>query len=161
MLQLFIAKWTHPDYSPEVISIERLQNAEKRFGFHYPADYRDAVLQFGLPRPSLALLETIVERDISLYCVSDFLSPEEAVEQTADWHEIGLPNSLVAFATDESGNLFCFDTAELSSEDTDRSAVWFFDHDFNEAEVVSPSFTAWIEAYSNIEPVGEWSRPVQ
>jgi hypothetical protein len=155
MLQLFIAKWTHPDYSPEIISIERLQNVEKQFDFQYPADYRNAVLQFGLPRPTLALLDAIVERDISVHCVSDFLNPEDAVEQTIGWREIGLPHSFVAFASDEAGNLFCFDTAELFSQNTDRSAVWFYDHDFNEAEVVSPSFTAWIEVYSNIEPVTE------
>lgn len=155
MLQPFIAKWTHPDYSPDTVSAEQLQQVEKQFGFHYPADYRNAVLQFGLPRPSFALLDAIVERDISLHCVSDFLSPAEAIEQTAGWREIGLPDGLVAFASDESGNLFCFDTAELSSENTDSSAVWLYDHDVNETEVVSSSFTAWIEAYSKIEPVSE------
>ena len=155
MLQLFIAKWTHPDYPPDTVSVEQLQQVEREFGFHYPADYRNAVLRFGLPRPTLALLNAIVERDISLHCVSDFFSPGEAIEQTVGWREIGLSDGLVAFASDESGNLFCFDTAELSSEDMDRSAVWFYDHDFNEAEVVSYSFTAWIEAYSKIERVSE------
>lgn len=155
MLQPFIAKWTNPDYPAGTVSVEQLQQVEKQFGFQYPTDYRNAVLQFGLPRPTLALLDAILERDISLQCVSDFLSPEEAIKQTVGWHEIGLPYGLVAFANDESGNLFCFDTAELSSENKDRSAVWFYDHDFNEAEVVSSSFTVWIEAYSRIEPVSD------
>ena len=152
-LDIFIRKWTHPKYPPEMISCEELLRAKRRFGFYYPADYKTAVEQFGLPHLTIALLEAIVERGIDLDCVMEFLNPEEAVTATLAWRKVGLPRNLVAFASDPSGHLFCFDADELHSESTASSTVWYYDHDFNIARTVAPSFLVWIEAFCGIEPM--------
>jgi hypothetical protein len=151
--EIFIRKWARPGYPLEAVSRERLEQTERRFSFRYPADYLRAVEQFGLPCLTIALLEAIVERRIDLDCVNEFLNPEETVEVTMSWRGLGLPTNLIAFATDQSGNLFCFDTNELPSEENTSSTVWFYDHDFDTTKITAPNFVAWIEAFCGIEPV--------
>jgi hypothetical protein len=142
----FIAKWTHPESTPDEVDPERLESAEARLRIRLPADYREAVLTHGLPRPTIALLNAIVDGELELPDVRAFLSPDEMVESTEDWRELGLPADLVAFATDGSGNLFCF----RSQSTPEAPQVFYFDHDFGDVRMVAPSFTAWIEAYCRI-----------
>lgn len=114
-----------------------------------PADYRSAVLQLGLPRPTIALLDAIVDQELDLRDVSDFLSPAEVVSVTEDWRALGLPEELVAFATDCMGNLFCFPTA---ADTGGPVPVLFFDHDARTVEVIAPSFIIWIDELCGVAP---------
>src|SRR5215217_2049921 len=109
-LSRFITLWTHPDYAPDPVSEDELKKAEGLLQTRLPPDYRIAVLEFGLPRPTIELLDAIVERELDLRDVSEFLGPAEIVSVTVDWRDLGLPEELVAFATDCMGNLFCFPT---------------------------------------------------
>lgn len=147
-LSRFIALWTHPGYTPEPVSEDELENAEVRLQARLPADYRNAVLQLGLPRPTIELLDAIVDRELDLRDVSQFLGPAEIVSVTGDWHDLGLPEELVAFATDCMGNLFCFPTEAHGGE----APVFFFDHDERTVDVIAPSFTRWIEGFCEVAP---------
>ncbi len=148
-LNRFVALWTHPDYPPDVVTEGQLANAEGRLQFRLPKDYRSAVIQYGLPRPSIELFDAIVERDLDLRDVGDFLSPAELVSVTEDWRDLGLPEELVAFATDCMGNLFCFS----SEPNADGPVpVLFFDHDDRTVEVIASSFTRWIDGFCGVEP---------
>jgi hypothetical protein len=147
-LSRFIALWTHSDYAPDPVSEDELKNAEVRLQTRLPADYRNAVLQLGLPRPTIELLDAIVDRELDLRDVSEFLSPAEIVSVTEDWRDLGLPEELVAFATDCMGNLFCFPTEANGGE----VPVSFFDHDERTVDVIAPSFTRWIEGFCGVAP---------
>lgn len=148
-LSRFIALWTHPNYATDLVSEHELEGAERSIQTRLPADYRSAVLQFGLPRPSAKLLDAIVDRELDLRDVSDFLSPLEIVSVTEDWRDLGLPEELVAFATDCMGNLFCFCTA---AEAGSSIPVFFFNHDYRTVDVIAPSFTHWIEEFCGVVP---------
>lgn len=149
----FVEKWCLAEYPPEPVSEAELWSAEDQLGVRLPADFREAVLQVGLPRPTVALLDAIVERELDVISVGDFYSPKEIVEETLGWRQLGMPEELVAFAGDGSGNKFCFDGARLKKGGGDAGAVWFFDHDFGTVEYVAPSFTAWISAFCDVEPL--------
>lgn len=142
----FVAMWSHPESVPTPVDPERLESAEVRLGTRLAADYREAVLPHGLPQPTIALLDAIVDRELDLHDVSAFLSPDEIVETTQAWRELGLPADLVAFAADCGGNLFCFRSAGEAAV----APVEFFDHDFGDVRTVAHSFTEWIEAYCRI-----------
>ena len=105
------------------------------------------MLAVGLPRPTIALLDAIVERELDLASLGDFYSPDEIVTETIDWRERGLPAELVVFAGDESGNKFCFPADRSAGE-----GVWFFDHDFGTIREIALSFGAWIEELCAVEP---------
>ena len=149
-LSRFVEKWTR--YPPDSVSEEHLADAERQLGVRFPEDYRQAVLDVGLPRPTIALLSAIVDRGLDLNDLSNFHSPKEIVEETLDWREIGMPDQLVAIASDCSGNKFCFDADELGGDSAEMPAIWFFDHDFGTVDQVAPSFHAWIDAFCDVEP---------
>jgi len=139
-LELFIARWMHPDYPPRPVSGEALDAVEARFNFAFPGDYREAVLQFGLVSPTIELLDAIVDRELGMADLSQLLDPAQMVTSTEAWREMGLPGNMVAFASDCMGNLFCFGT---DCEPT----VFFFDHDFETTREVAPSFSLWIDGF--------------
>jgi cell wall assembly regulator SMI1 len=148
-LSRFISLWTHPDYAPDAVTEGELERVERRLETRLPADYKSAVLQFGLPRPTIELLDAIVDRQLDLREVSDFLGPAEMVTVTKDWRDLGLPEELVAFATDCMGNLFCFSAA---AEAFGEMPVFFFDHDERSVDVVAPSFTQWVDDFCGVAP---------
>jgi hypothetical protein len=145
----FISLWTSPNSAPDLVAEDELARTEECLRTRFPADYRNAVLEFGLPRPTIALLDAIVDRQLGLRDVSDFLRPAEIVTATEDWRELGLPEELVAFATDCMGNLFCFTTRPDAS---DKLPVVFFDHDDHTADVIAPTFDRWIDEFCDIAP---------
>ena len=148
-LSRFIALWTHPEHTPDPVSEDDLDDAEGRLQTRLPTDYRNAVLQLGLPRPTIELLDAIVDRELDLRDLSEFLSPAEIVSVTQDWRDLGLPEELVAFATDCMGNLFCF---PMQADGGGEVPVFFFDHDERTVDVIASSFTRWIEEFCRVAP---------
>jgi hypothetical protein len=100
-------------------------------------------------------MDAIVERELDLHSVSDFYSPVEIIEETTGWREIGMPEQLVAFASDGCGNKFCFDADRLNNGSAEGYAIWFYDHDFETVDQIAPSFNVWIEAFCHVKPLGE------
>jgi cell wall assembly regulator SMI1 len=154
-LARFTEIWTIDAYPPEPVTEAGLRNVEQRLNVSLPGDYRQAVLEVGLPRPTSRLLDAIVDRELDLHSVGDFYTPSEIIEETLNWREMRMPEQLVAFAGDESGNKFCFDADRLRSGGADGYAIWFYDHDFETVRQIAPSFDAWIEAFCTVEPVDE------
>jgi cell wall assembly regulator SMI1 len=68
------------------------------------------------------------------------------------WREIGLPDNFVVIGKDFSGNKFCFDVADLQGDAVASAPVYFWDHDFDDVQLVASSFPEWIGSY-----LGEWS----
>lgn len=155
-LTLFTEMWTSSGYPPQPVIEADLRSLERCLGIRLPEDYRQAILEVGLPRPNISLLDTIVERQLDMHSLSELFSPTEIVEETLGWRELGMPVSLIAFASDGSGNKFCFDAVALKNGSPEGSAVWFYDHDFGTIDRVAQSFASWIDAYCRVEP---WREP--
>ena len=148
-LRHFIESWTHPDSPPRPVSDEQLDAVETHFGFTFPTDYRSAVLRYGLVSPSIALLDTIVERELDLADLSELLEPDEMIASTETWREMGLPPTMVAFASDCCGNLFCFDAEGAGSA---AGSVFLFDYDRGTTRRIAPSFERWIDTFCSLDP---------
>jgi SMI1-KNR4 cell-wall len=144
-LAAFSNKWSHPDYPPIQVGAEALGVAEVALGSRLPASYRAAVLDVGLPRPTGALLGSIVDNELDLPDIGDFFAPDEMVSSTTAWRSMGLPPTMTAFASDCMGNLFAFE-----QEGGDAGPVYFFDHDSGQTELLADSFAEWIGAYCQI-----------
>ena len=99
-----------------------------------------------------AVLDAIVDRALDVNDLSDLYSPAEIIRQTRDFRAFGMPDHLIAIASDCSGNQFCFDETELKAGSADGPAIWFFDHDFGTTAKIAPDFEAWIDAFCAIEP---------
>jgi hypothetical protein len=149
----FTEKWTSGGYPPEPVAEADLFNVEQRLSVRLPDDYRQAVLQVGLPRPTIALMDAIIERELDLRTLGDFYSPSEIIQETIVWRGIGMPEQLVAFASDGCGNKFCFDADRMNNGGAEGRAIWFYDHDFGTVDQIASSFDAWIQAFCNVERV--------
>jgi len=148
-LERFADRWTSPSYPPTPVDERALAETEASLGALLPADYRSAVLRVGLPRPTIALLDSIVENDLSVADLGDFLDPSSIVEVSRSWRGMGLPADLIAFANDSLGNLFCFSARSQG----DTSGVFYFDRDEGSVEEVAPSFTAWIDELASLPAI--------
>ena len=144
-LAAFAEKWSHPDYPPVHVGADALSAAEVALSSRLPAAYRAAVLELGLPRPTAALLDSIVENELDLPDIGDFFAPDEMVSSTNAWRSMGLPSTMTAFASDCMGNLFAFER-----EGGEAGPVHFFDHDAGETTLLADSFAAWIGAYCQV-----------
>jgi len=154
-LARFTEIWTSGDYPPQPVTEADLRMVEQRLNVHLPDDYRQAVLQVGLPRPTLALMDAIVEHELDLYSLGDFYSPAEIIEETLSWREMGMPEQLVVFANDGCGNKFCFDTDRQNNSSAEGLGIWFYDHDLQTVDRIALSFDAWISAFCHVEPLRE------
>ena len=147
-LEHFIERWTLPDYPPTLVEEHALVKAEISLNAQFPAEYRSAVLRCGLPHPTAALLESIVENELSIADLNDFFDPIEMIEVNHDWRAMGLPAELVAFANDCMGNLFCFSAAA-----TYVSPIFYFSHDEGSVDEVAASFTMWIKELADVPAI--------
>jgi hypothetical protein len=154
-LEQFIGKWTVGAYPPTKVEPADLGAAEARLDFVFPQDYRTAILAHGLPWMTIALLHSICETEAALFDVSEFFEPNVVVEQTQAWRAGGLPDNLIAFASDCSGNLFCFDARRARDGHTSKAPVWFWNHDDGDLSMVADSFSFWIEQFCGVDYV-EW-----
>jgi hypothetical protein len=152
-LARFTETWASGYYPPEPVTEADLRRVDERVGVQLPEDYRQAVLQVGLPCPTIALLDAIVDRELNLHDLSNFYSPAEIIEETISWREMGMADQLIAFASDCVGNKFCFDANQLNDASADDHAIWFFDHDFGTVNQIAASFSAWIDAFCQVEPM--------
>lgn len=143
----FISLWTHAEFPPDKVTLVDLEGVEVSLSARLPQDYKLAVVEFGLPRPTIALLDAICDRELDLNDVSDFFGPDEIVERTNEWRDLGLPEELVAFASDCMGNLFCFPAEPESDE---AWPVFHWNHDYSEADIVASAFSDWIEDFCRL-----------
>lgn len=75
------------------------------------------------------------------------------IETTWDWHRAGLPEDMVAFATDVGGNLYCFQVVPETEPVSDDATVWYFDHEEREVESLDLAFSKWLALYAGIPRV--------
>ena len=61
-LARFADKWGSSHYPSDSVSEADLRSVEHRFAVRLPDDYREAVLETGLPRTTIDLLDAIVDK---------------------------------------------------------------------------------------------------
>lgn len=148
----FSHKWCHPEYAATPVELTELIDIEALLQIKFPKDYMEEVLEAGLPSPTLALLSSALEAELALPTVSELNPPLEIVRETKAWHEIGMPKNLVAIGNDCCGNKFCFVLHDLQNGCRPTAPVYFWDHDFDETNLIADSFRDWISMY-----LGSWA----
>jgi hypothetical protein len=133
----------------EKVTPEDLERVEKQLKAKLPQSYREFVLEHG-SRAAERLHDWLREWDCMDDAIHYFHPPETAVEQTEEWRELKLPENLFAFGSDLLGNLFCVEITGPKEPRRDESAVWFFDHDFQECHELAETFDGWLFAYLDV-----------
>jgi len=148
-LRLFADRWGGDYHAPPTVKEEDLAEIEAFFDVVLPRDYRERVLDVGLPSPTFELLDRIADRPFGrqLDDLSALHTPSEIRSQTLRWRAAGLPENLLAIGSDSLGNTFAFDMTQLRGGGVIEAPIWFWDHDFGSTKQVAKSFSAWIDRY--------------
>ncbi|MEP0189334.1 MAG: SMI1/KNR4 family protein [Erythrobacter sp.] len=142
-IKAFHNAWGSSDYPPDPVDPDALASAEAKLGTGLPQPYKLAVLQTGLPRPTIELLDFICDHEIDFADISDFYAPDEIADETDEWRKLGMPNHLIVFASDCCGNKFSFSTQPQENADE----VWYWDHDFDSVKRLAATFEAWLNCF--------------
>ncbi|MBT8155933.1 SMI1/KNR4 family protein [Epibacterium ulvae] len=132
--------WGTQGYSPTQVPDADLAALEQAMNFGFPKSYRGQVVAFGLPRIKTKLWDWLTDREdtaIARYGftlalmfkpspphLSNFFTPNE-IQEALSWRDLGLPEHLLPFAYDSSGNLFCFVLTILGASPGAQSPVYY------------------------------------
>ena len=129
-----------------------LDRAEVALETHLPTSYRQFLCAHG-PLYVPDLWDAVVERDLGAHPLSEFLTPEQVVNDTRLYWSGGMPKDFVGVAGDFMGNLFGFQRTAMNGVRPDDLPVSLFDHDYVRVDPVASSFDVWLKWF--IEHVGD------
>lgn len=145
--QAFVDRFHSGELPPPVLPAA-LTNDEATIGGLLPCAFRDFLEMYGaLYTPGI--LDLIVLRNARQIAVQQFHTIAEIIEQS---QSIGKKGS-IAFATDCSGNLFCFKGLTATGPAPDDAPVWLFDHETGKTSKVAPSFDTWLSNFTHLQPL--------
>ncbi len=133
-----------------MLSLEKLQELEKRLAIRLPHQYRDFLLQHNGGTPNPNLFDCV---DGGGSFVQSFLAIQEGAHSNFEGYFIALkatskvlPDNIVAVAKDGFGNLVC-----LSFVGEDAGAVYFWDHErqakepsYKNLHLIAPTFNEFL-----------------
>lgn len=147
--QSFVTRF-HEGDAPVAVPLTEIQRIECELKTLLPGAYRMFMDAFG-PVHTPSLLPLIVEGDHDIEDLLVISDPKEVIDGTKAYWAAGMPSELIGFASDNSGNLFCFRRTEAGSSRADDSEVWFFDHDYSDQRKVADGFEEWLAHYLSLE----------
>ena len=131
-----------------MVSQDDITNVEATTGVQFPQTYCTFLEQCG-PVYTPGILDLIVLRNARQIAVQQFHTIAEIVEQSQSIDKKGS----IAFATDCSGNLFCFKGLTAAGPAPDDAPVWLFDHETGKTSKVALTFDAWLTQYTQLQPL--------
>jgi SMI1-KNR4 cell-wall len=146
----FYALWGENYHSPVKFTPGKLAAVEGKLGFLFPQSYVRAIGTCGAFSTRAVLLDTIVDRNLNMRDINEFLEPTEIGEVMLGWREAGMPEGLVPFAKDCMGNFFCFNKEDGQAVRKADCPIYSWDHDFNAVDLEASSFEAWIGRYLSL-----------
>ena len=132
----------------QAVSSTAIEQIASMLNVLLPAAYRDFLETYG-PVYTPDILDLIVLRNARLADIQQFQSIEDVIDSSQSIEAKGC----LAFATDCSGNLFCFKSLSNILPAPDDAPVWLFDHETGKASKVAKSFDAWLSQYTNLQPL--------
>lgn len=120
-----------------------LDRIEAELDCSLPLAYRYFLTSFG-PLFVPPVWDAIVELELNVHPLREFLNPTEVVQATRSYWAAGMPNDLIGIAGDFMGNLFGFIRVAKTNILPDDLPVVLFDHDYVCVTPVADSFDDWI-----------------
>lgn len=143
----FISRFHCVDWGgvPQGASLSDILQMETQLNTSLPSSYHTFALAFGSAyTPSI--LDGIVDGNLDYPDLQNIGHPLQNIEDTLAYWSAGMPEHLIGFANDASGNLFCFPRDD-SKPRPDDLPVRYFDHEFVDEEQVANSFDEWLNWY--------------
>jgi hypothetical protein len=138
----------HLGKAPVIVTDEQLDQIESELNTHLPFAYRQFITRHGVVH-SQCVLSEICDKNLDHPDVQDFMTANEAIDDTKAYWSAGMPDDIIGFASDCMGNMIGF---RRQNEPSDEAPVFFFDHDFVEVSLLANSFDQFLLWYlDNLE----------
>ena len=132
----------------QAVSSTAIEQIASMLNVLLPASYRDFLETYG-PVYTPDILDLIILRNVRLADIQQFQSIEDVIDSSQSIEAKGC----LAFATDCSGNLFCFKSLSNTLPSPDDAPVWLFDHETGKASKVASSFDTWLSNFTQLQPL--------
>lgn len=143
----FVERFNKSDEAKPSTQID-IYALEKEFKIFLPNDYKAFLTSFGnIWTPNI--LDLIVDQELELNDVQDFWDIDKIIYDKRNEWTAQVSTDIIPFASDCMGNIFAFLTNEIKSP-TETANIYFYDHDFETIEKVSPSFKNWIDSFNKL-----------
>jgi hypothetical protein len=138
----FVSRF-HLGDRPKPVTDAELGSVEAGLDTKLPASFREFMTRFG-PVHTPRIFDEIADRGLDHPDIQEFLSAEDAVENTKGYWSAGMPDDVIGVASDCMGNMIGF---RRSRERHDDAPVLFFDHDIVEVSEIAPTFDGFLDWY--------------
>ena len=133
--------------STTLVTPAEIDAIERELSTVLPQSYISFVQAHGCIRTP-TLLNLTVKAEVDLWAIADFILPTQAATDTKLYWSGGMADTLVGFAGDVMGNLFCFRRLAVGTPRPDDAPVCFFDHEFCDKDIkLADSFDDWLFSY--------------
>jgi hypothetical protein len=140
----------HEGEAPLSVEAAEIQRTERELETVLPQSYVTFMQTHGsVHTPSL--LSLIVDGGHETWDVMVISEISEVIDGTKAYWSAGMSNQLVGFASDSTGNLFCFRRVAIGSVRGDDTEVWFFDHDFCKESKIADGFDEWLASFLKLK----------
>jgi hypothetical protein len=146
-IDVFIENWCGRN-AMIPISLEDITELESSINHVLPKAYKYLLNTYGLVR-SPNVMSKIIDLDTKLSQVHDFLSLDDVSSLSKLYEMSGMAKGHILFASDSSGNMFCFKGSDCEVQQED-CAVWFFDSANYTTNLVSDSFVEWLKRFNTM-----------
>lgn len=147
-IDLFVKHWGNKNTMSPINRVD-IEAIESTLNTLLPEPYKYLLSQYGLIRTPNVLTK-IVDLNVEITEVQDFLSLEDVCSLSKLYELSGMPTGHILFASDCKGNMFCFKQAEIESTKTD-APVWFYEHGASAVIPVAESFTSWLAQFNALK----------
>ena len=143
----FIERFQHGE-TTQTVSPQGIEHIGSTLNVLLPASYRGFLETYGaVYTPNI--LDLIILRNARLVDIQQFQGIEDVIDSSQSIEAKGC----LEFATDCSGNLFCFMRLTERSPAPDDAPVWLFDHETGKTSKVASSFDRWLSNFTQLEPI--------
>lgn len=146
-IDLFVKNWGSKN-SMVPINSNDIAELESNLNAFLPDSYKYLISTYGLVHTPNVLTK-ICDLGSDISEVQDFLSLEDVFSLSKLYEMSGMPKGHILFASDCTGNMFCFKLADCASKQVDLP-VWFFDHNLSTVKKVSNSFIEWLDEFNEL-----------
>lgn len=130
-------------YIKPIKSLQLIDDFEEQFNFKFPNDYKDCVSKNNGGRPSKKIFDTVDTKEHELASLLSFNRDDrETIWAVNERDDESFQASYIAFATDCSGNLICFNKCD--------SSIIFLNHETNTKENITNRFSDFINSLYSI-----------
>lgn len=125
-------------YVKPIESLDLISEFENEFCYIFPDEYKQCVSQYNGGRPSKRIFDTSTSKECEMKSLLSFNHYDRETIWSVNQRDDEFLTSYIAFATDSSGNLICFNRKDNS--------IVFVNHETNSVDMIAGDFSSFLDS---------------